>query len=285
MFDVSILAAFSAMFCWGFGDFFIQKVVKKVGDIEALVLIGILGSIGLFPFVVSELPQIFAWENLGLLSFVSIVVFVTAILNFESYKKGKLSVVEVLFELELPITCVLGVLFLKETFSQTQLLLMSMIFTGIIFIATKSLSHFRKIEKGVIFAVLAAIGMAFINFSTAVGSRLISPVAIIWVPWTVFTIICLIIIWKREGLQKLWKNTKKFKIIIIPMGILDTVAWVFYSTAVLQNEVGITSAIVESYVSIALLLGVIVNKEKIKIHQYFGAALALTGSILLAIVV
>ncbi len=62
-------------------------------------------------------------------------------------------------------------------------------------------------------------------------------------------------------------------------------AWVFYAFAVVQNDIAITTAITESYPAIALLLGIWLNKEKIKAHQCIGAGLALIASILLAFVI
>ncbi len=58
MFELSLLAAFGAMICWGIGDFLIQRTVRKVGDIEALAFIGIVGSVGLIPFVWNDLKLI-----------------------------------------------------------------------------------------------------------------------------------------------------------------------------------------------------------------------------------
>ena len=66
------------------------------------------------------------------------------------------------------------------------------------------------------------------------------------------------------------------------MGIFDTLAWLFFAFAVLENELAITIAITESYPAVALLLGVLVNKEKIRVHQYAGATIALAASIALA---
>ncbi len=40
--ELSILFAFCAMICWGFGDFLIQRTVRKIGDVEALFLKSVL---------------------------------------------------------------------------------------------------------------------------------------------------------------------------------------------------------------------------------------------------
>ncbi|MDD5148058.1 MAG: DMT family transporter [Candidatus ainarchaeum sp.] len=287
-FELGVLFAFGAMLCWGFGDFFIQRSARKIGDIEALAFIGIIGSIGLLPFVLQEIPLLFSLPNLVLLSFIGIVTFVFAVVDFEALKKGKLSVVEVILEFELPLTVLLGFFFFQESLSMQQFGIILLIFAGIVLIAIKSFSRFnpmKGLEKGVFIAFIGAIGMAVINFLTAYGSKQVSPIMAIWVPWLVFTIVSLFLIWRREGLRELVQNAKKHYAIILGMGIFDTLAWLFFATAVLKNELAITIAITESYVAVALILGVLINKEKILLHQYAGAAIVLIASFALGLMV
>jgi len=80
-------------------------------------------------------------------------------------------------------------------------------------------------------------------------------------------------------------NAKKFKWLVIGMGIIDTAAWIFYSFAVFNENVGIITAITESYPAVAMFLGVWINKEKINWHQYLGAGLAIVASVALALLV
>lgn len=80
-------------------------------------------------------------------------------------------------------------------------------------------------------------------------------------------------------------NASKFPWLILWMGIIDTAAWVFYSFAVYNENVGLVTAITESYPAVAIFLGVWLNKEKINWHQYLGAGLAIVSSVALAIFV
>ncbi len=50
--EYSIILAFVAMLFGGVGDFFIQRNVRKIGNLESLAYIGIIGALGLLPFVV-----------------------------------------------------------------------------------------------------------------------------------------------------------------------------------------------------------------------------------------
>jgi drug/metabolite transporter (DMT)-like permease len=283
MTEFSIVFAFLAMISWGFGDFFIQRTARKVGDMEALAFIGIIGSIGLFPLIANELNFVLYLPNLLLLLFLGITTFVIGVVDFEALREGKLCIIDVVLEIELPVTIVFSFLFFRETLSVWQFFVISMIFSGIVLIAIKCFNrkHFR-LEKGVFIAVIAAIGMGLINFLTAASSKSISPLMAVWFPWVIFTVLCLVIIVRRERIPKLLDNFKKFKMLILAMGVFDTLAWVFYAFAVLKNEVSITTAITESYPAIAIFLGAVENKEKINWHQYVGAAIALIASFALA---
>lgn len=281
--EVSMLFALGAMLCWAFGDFLIQRSTRKIGDIESIAFIGIIGCIALFPFAIKDFHLLFSLPNVFLLLLFSIIIFITTFFDFEALREGKLSVIDVILEIELPITITLGFIFFNETLSAIQFLIISFIFIGIVLVATKSFSHWKtKLEKGALLAFFAAFGMGIANFLAAKSSRQISPLLTIWAVWTFTAIFSLIFIWKREGTLKFIKDGKKFKLLILAMGIFDTAAWIFYALAVLKNEISITTAITESYPAIALFLGFWLNKEKINWHQWLGAALALSASFVLA---
>ena len=281
--EVSLLFAFAAMLSWGIGDFLIQKSTRKIGNVEALAFIGIIGTVFLLPFLISDFYLLFSLPNLILLAVLGIITFIAALFDFEALKEGKLSIIDVIIELELPVTIFLGFVFFKDTLTLLQIFVISFIFLGIVLIATKSFSHWKvKWEKGLLMALVAAVGMGLINFLTAASSKTISPLMAVWFPWVIFSVLCLFFIWRREGFSKFLKNGKKFKWLVLFMGIFDTLAWIFYAFAVFDEEISIITAITESYPAIALFLGVLINREKIRWYQWLGAFIALLASFLLA---
>src|SRR3989344_4265453 len=120
MISVSIIAAFGAMILWGFADFFIQKSTRRIGDAETLAFIGIIGAIILAPFVFIYADSVFTWKALALVAFLGVVHFIAGIMDFEALKRGKLSVIDAVIELELVITIVFGIFFLGESLSLMQ---------------------------------------------------------------------------------------------------------------------------------------------------------------------
>ncbi|MBI4209917.1 MAG: DMT family transporter [Candidatus Diapherotrites archaeon] len=282
-----VLAAFGAMLCWGIGDFLIQKSVRKIGDIETLAFIGIVGAVGLLPFIAQDFHKL-SQGNVLFLAGIGIVTFIVAVLNFEALKQGKLSVVEVILELELPVTVILGFIFLRESLTLAQLAVISTVFIGIMLMATRHLSigHFaRNLERGAMIAGASAIGMGLVNFLTGVGAKGISPIMVIWVPWIGFTALCLAYLWKKGALRELLSNASKYPALLAATGAFDTAAWLLFAIAVSGSQISLIIGVTESYPAIAIALGVWLNKESVMLHQYFGAALAIASSIALALII
>ncbi len=283
--ELPILAAFGAMLSWGIGDFLIQRSTRRIGDAESLSLIGFIGAIGLLPFLAGDLALLFVPANLWLLLGLSGLVFVVSFVNFEALKKGKLSIVEVILEIELPITALLAFFVFQEALSLLEFGIVSLVFVGIVLAAFKGKVSRRGLERGVALAVLTAVGYGLVNFFTAVGARQASPLLVVWVPWLAIGLLSLVVVARREGAARMWTNMKRYRWLILVMGIVDTVAWLFYAVAVLGQEITVVLAITESYPAIGLLLGLWVNKEPVRHHQLIGGGLALASSVALALVV
>ena len=90
-----IITAFAAMLCWAFGDFLIQKSTRKIGDVESLAFIGIIGTIGLIPLMIKDFNLLFSTSNLILLLILGIMTFIAALFDFEALKIAKLSTADV----------------------------------------------------------------------------------------------------------------------------------------------------------------------------------------------
>jgi len=227
------------MFCWGIGDFLIQRTVRKIGNVESLGYIGVIGTIFLLPFVLPELQLVFEPQNALFLFVLGVVTFFIAVIDFEALKQGKLSVVIVVLAVEMPITILLGLVFFRENISFLQFFLIGIIFFGIILTSVSSFSKklVKNLEKGVLFAFVGAIGMAVVNFLTAAGSKTISPLMAIWVPWVVFTLISLAYLFQKKKLGQFVENGLKFKKLVLAMGVFDTLAWLFFSIAVFGSGI------------------------------------------------
>lgn len=284
-----LIAALAAMVCWGIGDFCIQRCTRKFGDIEALFFIGLIGSVLLFPFVMNDFGIIFSSSNMAMtFLFLGLITFAVSVINFEALKRGKLSIIEPLFVFELPATVILGIILFKETLSSTQFIFSFLILLGIFLISYKKFSdklHKIFFEKGTMLALVAAFGFAAVNFSTAYVSRISNPLLAIWSAWAIFGIICFFILLKKKGIGKMIIDAKNYRGLVLAEGIFDTLSWVFFAIALVNLPLSITTAITESYPAIAVLLGVLYNKEKIQTHQGFGIFLTLISTTVLSLTI
>ena len=238
-----------------------------------------------FPWVIGDLRTITASPfNLFLLLSAGIVIFFAGIFNFEGLRKGKISVIEPIFALEVIVAAVLASLILKEFLTAWQILWLSLGIFGILLVSLKSLAHLKKIslEKGVIYAFFGALAMGFSNFFFGWGSREINPLMINWFTDTFIVSILAIYLTRTSRWREVWRDWRKSKKLILGVSILDNLAWLFFSYSMVLIPIAIATGISESYIVLAAILGLVFNKEKLKKHQWYGLALALLAVIVIA---
>ncbi len=286
---MGVLFALGALVCWTFGDFFIQRGTRTVGNWKTLFYIGALGSIVLLPFVAREIGATLSNpSNAAILLLLVIVTLFTALFEFEALKRGKIAVVEPVMSLELPITIGLSLALWGERLSATQGILSLVVFIGIMLAVTIHHSHLhyhkRIFEKGFILAGIGAVGMALVNFLTGVGSQTTSPLFTIWFLHSTLAIICLFYFLYRGETKSILADIRRYPKTIVALSIFDNLAWISFAYAVRYIPISIATTVSESYIALAVLLGIFVNREKLKPHQFVGIALTIGGVILLSVI-
>lgn len=285
-----ILYAFGALLGWAFGDFFIQRTTRAVGITKSLFYIGLVGMFGLFPFVYRDIPEILSSPATWPLLFtVCLVVILAAFANFQGLKTGKLSVVMPLTGLELPITIALSLTIGHERFGLPIYFLLALASCGILLLTTPDFRDLGQIgrEKGSGYALMGAIGLGLTNFLIGIMSRGFSPLFTIWLTHTAATLACLAILFYRRELRvSLFRSDliHHAKIIFL-QSVLDNLAWLSYAFATALIPISIAATISESFIAIGALLGLAINREKLKAHQLIGLTATLAGVILLSALV
>ncbi|MFH0806265.1 MAG: DMT family transporter [Candidatus Brennerbacteria bacterium] len=283
-----IFFALGALFAWGFGDFFIQRSSRAVGIWKALFFIGVAGIVTIFPFIIGELDDLFGSpKHLALLSLAGIVVLFTALFEFESLRRGKLAIVEPVLGFELVITVGLSTLIWGENITLVQLLLALATLIGIVLAVTEHHTHLHyhrriRIEKGVVFAGLGAIGMGLFNFLVGVGSQETSPLLTVWFTNLLFTAVCLVYLARHHKLRELVADIRAHTVPILGVCVLDNLAWISFAVATTYIPIAIATTISESYIVLAVLLGVFMNKERLKWHQVVGVVVTIASVIFLS---
>ncbi len=272
-----------ALVCWGFGDFLIQRSARKFGDWIALFYITAFGAIILFPFIYRDLISSFTAHS-PLLWITSFVILFAALLDFEALKVGKISVIEPIYALEIPVTAFLGTYIAKEHLSPEQNFLIIILIMGIILISTQSFSYFKKFtfERGVWYALLATIGMGSANFLFGISSRETSPLLVNWFTNLFIAVIAFLYLLFNSRLKEMVNDVKNNHKLILSVSLFDNLAWITFSYATLYIPIAIATGISEGYIAFAGGLGLLFNKEKLKTHQWVGFVVTIISVVILA---
>lgn len=282
---MGLLFAFGALFGWAIGDFFIQKTVRATSIVKSLFFIGFAGAFGILPFVINDIKTVFPDpKNWPLLFILAAVVILAAFANFQGLKLGKLSLMLPLNGAELPVTIILSWLIGGEKLDWYFYVLMALVAIGLLMTMLTGFNQLKRIkfEKGAFYTLLGAVGLGTTNFLIGIGSRNISPLFTIWFTHTAAMFVTLIILIKQKETRNLLQNIWKHPHIILWQSFLDNAAWIFYAFSASLIPISVAATISESYIAVGVMLGLAINKEKIKKHQALGVALAFIGVLALS---
>lgn len=282
---MGLLFVLLAIVGWGIGDFLIQRSARKLGDWEALFFITLFATIVLSPFVVYELHLLSATDFL-ILGGTSVVILVAGLLDFEALRVGKISVIEPIYALEIPITVALATLVIGEILTSNQIVLVLILLAGIFLVSNKQLGglHRRMLEKGVLTAILATIGMGLANFLFGFAARETGPLMINWFTsafMAAATLLYLLYTHRGGDILHSWRKNKR---LILAVGFFDNVAWVSYSTSVLYLPIAIATSLSEIYIALGAILGLMYNREKLHLHQKGGLIISVAAAMALAFI-
>jgi len=282
---MGILLAVTALFSWGLGDFLIEKSTRKFGDWIALFYITAFGAVILFPFVFSAIIPAFA-ANWPILLLTSFVMLLAALFNLQALRVGKISVVEPIFAFEVPVAGFLAASLLNEQLSSVQIIFIAILVAGIVLVSTRSFSRLKNLrtEKGVGYAIIGTIGLGVSGFLYGLGSRETSPLMINWVSNVFMAAAALLYLAAAGKLSGIAGNFKENKRLILNVSFFDNLAWITFSYATLYIPVAIAMGVSEGYIAFAGGLGLLFNKEKLRVHQWVGFCLAAVAVVVLAVI-
>lgn len=287
-FEFGILFALFTLFLWGGGDFLIQRTTRQIGNWETVFLIGLFGTILLTPFVYQDVVRyLSAASIIAVLAVASIFGLVASLFDFESLKKGKIAAVEPILALEIPTVAVLSLIFLKEVLSLLELFLIAVIIIGLVLVSLREhnfkLLRSKGLEKGVILMTIAAILMGGTAFFVGYGSRITNPLFVNWFVAIIATVFMAAYLFFKGTLPRLVKNVLKSPKLVFTTCLFDNLAWISFAAAVLFIPITIAMTLSENFIAVAVLLGLIVNREMLRLHQKIGFVLALAGTVVLCL--
>jgi len=259
---------------------------RVFGTSRALFYVALGTTIILLPLGYKELIATWNGVTFWYLLGTSVVVIIAAAFDFQSLKIGKMSVVEPIFAGEILIAALVSMFFLKEFLSPLEFVLALLVMSGIFLVSAESLAAFRQVrfETGVSLALVAMVGMGFMNVLIGEGAREIGvwgTLLFINALVTLFMIAYLVRDSRKTRVKVLPAGGREW-LIIVGMSIFNVAAWGAFSFAVLYIPIAIATAISESYIALAALLGIIFNHERLRRHQVFGLLITVVSAIILA---
>ncbi|MDD5165038.1 MAG: DMT family transporter [Candidatus Pacebacteria bacterium] len=280
--------SFVAMLSWGFGDFMIQKSTKRLGDWETLFFITLFGTVILAPFVWRKIPELFTGSHSHLIILIcaAFALLIAAILDFEGFKRGKISVLEPIMSFEILAASFLSFFFLGDKVSFLQIGLIIVLIAGLCLVSFrgKFMAKSFLLEKGVIVFLLGSILMGATDFFLGWGSRVTDPfVANFVINVIMMTVAGLFLIFRPKSRTSV-RNLKENRALLLVMSIADNTGWIAYAVAMTLVPIAVATGLSESSIIIAVLLGLFVNKERLQRHQKYGLGIALVSVMVLAFV-
>lgn len=283
--SMGIFFALLALASWGIGDFLIQRSARKFGDWIALFYITAFASVALLPFVWRDI-LILIKNHGGLVTLIiaSVLMLFAALFDFEALRIGKISVVEPIYAMEVPVTALLALAIIGERLTFPQTVLIGVLLFGIFLISTRSFKDLRhiRVERGVWYAIFATVGMGGVNFLFGLGARETSPLLINWFTSVFVALVATGYLLATGGFGKVIDDWKHSKRLIISVSIIDNAAWIAFTYSALYIPIAITTSISESYIVLAAGLGLLFNKEKLRPHQFAGLLMAVVAVIVLS---
>lgn len=282
---MGVFFSFLALIGWGLGDFFIQRAARRSNSLVAIIFVTASAAIIFLPFVFFQPSFVFSTRLFGLLFLAALGVLVTAPVGFESLRVGKISVVAPIYSFEVVLVALLSWLTIGERLSFWQLFLIAVLFVGLFLVSTEKFSTLKKIttERGVGLAILSTVGLAYLNLIYGIIAREAGP---FFGVWFANGFVCLVflffLLWRGQGLE-LVSGWQKHRGLFAAAGVVSTSGWVFYSFAAIYLPIAIATAITQGYIVLAVILGILFNREKLRRHQVFGLLVTIITAVYLAL--
>ncbi len=282
---MSFILSLVALVSLGTAWFFAARSSREMDPLSSSFAFQAVG----IPFFLLFLPFINVQFNQDIILPIFLIgIFETFVMLalFYAMKIGDIGVVLPITDGYTIITVLLSFLFLNEIPTVFELTGVLLLMTGIFLVSTSinktDIKGFLNLRKGVVPALLVAIGTGvyfFLVGSVAKGGAWFEIALGIRVSISLTALA--IILLKSINLKKMSKGIV-WKL-ILPGAFLDVVGFSFYNMAIAQAGVSYSTAMISAQSLISVLLGAIVIKEKVYRQQWIGIFISLFGLLLLQV--
>lgn len=279
---VGILAGLGAMVSWGLGDFLAAKASREKSPLQTLFLSQLLGLLILAPiFLLIVGKPAVGIGTLALTAVLSLIFILGTLSFYKALEIGPISITSPISSAYPLVVVLISVAILREVLSLGQWVAIGLIMLGI-FLASVHLERPAvKINRkwGIIFALLAAtlwgVSIPFIG-------KIIDEIG--WFPVTflgyIFASAWLLLIFGWRGRTLLWGTGPDKNIVALTLLMISGASSFYFGLE--RALTAIVTPVSSTYPLITVLLAVTFLKESVAKNHLAGAALIISGLVLLA---
>ncbi len=282
---ISILFGIASMLGYGISDFFPSRLTKSAGSVNLLfwyfsissLMLAVVGLlVSGFPIITSDdailIVGAIALNVLGLLTFL------------KGLKIGKLSIIAPISGSWSVITVLIGVIFLSEALNVLEIVGIILVIFGTLLASLRIRDVLRlkrdTIISGSEYAVATMLIWGVLFALIGILSKRIgwlSPIFIVTVGSAV-----VLFVYSVVGKVELKFPVKLYRMVGL-WTLTGTLAFIFYSLGTNYGYISIVSPITAASAFVAVILGVIVLRERLENEQRLGIVLIIIGIILVAL--
>ena len=282
----SVIFGVIAAVGWGIADFLAAVISKRLGTLWTVFGVHIASVAATTIYLVfaldATLPSLGQWAALvG----ISLLAFFTYLAFYKSLQLGPVAVITPIVSMYAVVVILLAVIFVGERLGMAQTIGAIGTIVGIVVASTNPRALRRKealIGAGVLFGILATLGLGLWQFAIGVLSREIGWFLPIYISRVLTLAYLTPIVVARRSWP--WRRASSRLILgVIVVGIVETGGLFAFARG---SEVGIISIVAAAsimYPVIPVLGGLVVFKERLSLTQWSGLLIALVGLLVLTL--
>lgn len=284
---ISILAGLGGMFGWGTSDFFANLSSDKIGHLKTFLwsqLAGLMFVVLLIPFFRINIDMSFSMFFIVLFS--SLFYAAGYLLFYKAFEIGNVSIVATTVNLNVVLAMIIAVIFKGQSLTSFQFFAVALVMIGVTLVAINFEDLKNKkimISAGIKEVLFASVFFAvFWNLSEYISEQ------IGWFPTTLYikigAILSLLLfsLFTHKKIH-LGKVSNKIKLIVVLIGLLESVAVASVNYGLEFGDLILVSPISSALSIVTIFMAVIFLKEKISKIQFVGIATTIVGIILTAL--
>ena len=279
--NLSIAFGLIAALCWGTSDFAAKISSEKIGALRTALFLQYVGGLILVLVVAQDIPRVWQFPTATYLTLgLGAINAAAAYSLFKGFEVGQLSIISPIASSYPALTTVLAVMLLNEQMSETRFAAILAILVGIVLVSVqrrdpKTLDR-KRLAVGVGYAIIAffALGFTFFALKFVVGELgAFLPVFLVRLMSAI--ILTGVVVFTPKSRSR--GNFPSYFVLIVLIGIIDTLGNITYNLGILGGAVSVVSTISGLFSAVTALLAFVVLKERLVVHQTVGLLAILVG--------